>query len=188
MIKFVALALVVLVAAVLVVAATKPDTFQVQRTATIAAPPETIFPLINDLHSWGPWSPYEKKDPAMKRSYSGPAGGKGAVYEWDGNMQVGKGRIEIKESRAPSKIVLALDMIKPMEGHNTVGFTLVPHGGSTDVTWAMDGRTHYVAKVMSVFFSMDHMIGREFETGLANLKSLAEKQAATAKPAVAPAG
>ena len=180
MIKYIALALVAPVAAVLVVAATKPDMLHVQRTATIAAPPEVIFPLINDLRNWGPWSPYEKKDPGMKRTYGGTSAGQGATYEWDGNMQVGKGRIEIKESRPPARVVLALDMIKPMEGHNTVEFTLTPHGGSTDVTWAMDGCTHYVAKVMSVFFSMDRMIGREFETGLANLKSVAEKREAGA--------
>ena len=124
MIKVIASAVGVLVAAFLIYAATRPDTFRVQRTTTIKAPPEKIFPLINDFQRWGAWSPYEKKDPTMKRTLSGAATGKGAVYEWDGNKDVGKGRMEITESAPPSQVTLQLDFIRPFAAHNIVDFTL----------------------------------------------------------------
>src|SRR5512134_556486 len=126
MIKTVAIAVVFLVGAVLVFAATRPDVFRVQRAASIKAPPEKIFPLINDFSRWGAWSPYEKKDPAMKRSFSGPAAGKGAVYAWEGNQDVGQGRMEIADAAAPSRVSLKLDFVKPFEAHNRVNFTLDP--------------------------------------------------------------
>ncbi|HEX9463815.1 MAG TPA: SRPBCC family protein [Alphaproteobacteria bacterium] len=165
---------VVLVAAVLVVAATKPATFRVARTATIKAPPEKIFALIDDFQKWGTWSPYEKLDPAMQRTYGATTRGKDAVYAWDGNSKVGAGRMEIVEDSSPSKVTIKLDFARPFEAHNVAEFTLKPEGNATTVTWAMDGPFAYVAKVMSVFFDMDSMIGKEFETGLANLKALAE--------------
>jgi uncharacterized protein YndB with AHSA1/START domain len=160
---------------ILVHATTKPDSFTVQRSTTVKAPPEKIFALIDDLHGWGAWSPYEKKDPDMKRAFSGAPAGKGAVYEWDGDKDVGKGRMEIVDTATPSKIVIKLDFLKPFEGHNTAEFTMVPAGDSTAVTWAMYGPSPYVAKVMTTFVNMDTMIGRDFEVGLANLKTLAEK-------------
>jgi uncharacterized protein YndB with AHSA1/START domain len=171
----VAVLLVLVVAAVLVLAATKPDAFRVERTATIKAPPEKIFALINDLHGWGAWSPYEKKDPAMKRTFSGAASGKGAIYEWDGNKNVGKGRMEITETSPPSRIRIKLDFISPFEGHNAAEFTMAPKGDATSVTWAMDGPAPFISKVMQVFLNFDSMIGKDFEEGLANLKTLAEK-------------
>ena len=167
--------LVVVVAAVLAVAAAKPDIFRVQRAASIKAPPEKIFPLLNDLRSFATWSPYETKDPAMKRTYSGAASGKGAAYEWDGNRNVGKGRLEIADAVPPSKVTLKLDMIDPFEAKNIVEFTLEPKGEFTNVTWAMHGRVPYLAKVVHVFLDMDNMVGKDFETGLANLKVLAER-------------
>jgi Polyketide cyclase / dehydrase and lipid transport len=169
------IAVVVLIAAVLIFAARKPDTFRVQRAASIGAAADKIFPLINDFGNWGSWSPYEKKDPAMKRTFSAQTSGKGAVYEWDGNSQVGKGRIEIIDTSAPSRVTIKLDMIKPMEGHNIVDFTLEPRAGATQITWAMRGSCAYIAKVMSLFCDMDKMIGKDFEVGLANLKALAER-------------
>jgi hypothetical protein len=175
MLKTISIVVVVLIVALLVFAATKPDTFRVQRSASINAPPETLFPLINDLHSWGAWSPWEKMDPAMKRTYSGATNGKGAVYEWDGNRNVGQGRMEITESSPPSKVMIKLDFIKPFEAHNIAEFTLEAQGDSTNVTWAMHGPNRYIAKVMHLFFSMDSMVGKQFEAGLANLKAVAEK-------------
>lgn len=166
--------LLVLVAAVLVVASTKPDTFRVARTATIKAPPEEIFGFIDDFRKWDAWSPYEKLDPAMTRTYGATTKGKGAVYAWDGNSKVGAGRMEIIEDSPPSQITIKLDFARPFEGHNVAAFTLKAGEDATTVTWAMDGPLAYVAKVMSVFFDMDRMIGKEFETGLANLKALAE--------------
>lgn len=175
MIKAIGIIVILLIAAVLAFAATKPDSFRVQRAASIKAPPEKIFPFINDLRNFGAWSPYEKKDPAMKRSFSGPASGKGAVYEWDGDKNVGQGRMEIADTAPPSKVTIKLDFVRPFETHNMVEFTLAPKGDSTDVTWAMQGPAPYVAKLMHVFFDMDSMVGKDFEAGLANLKSLAEK-------------
>jgi carbon monoxide dehydrogenase subunit G len=166
---------VVLLAALFIYAATKPDVFRVQRAASIKAPPEKIFPFVNDLHRFGAWSPYEKKDPAMKRTFSGPESGSGAVYEWDGDKNVGQGRMEISETSPPSRVTIRLDFLRPFEAHNMVEFTLVPKGDATDVTWAMQGPVPYVAKIMHVFFDMDSMVGKDFEAGLANLKSITEK-------------
>jgi hypothetical protein len=173
--EIVVIAVVVLIAAVLIFAATRPGSFAVQRATSIGASPDKIFPLINDFKNWGAWSPYEKRDPAMKRTYSSATSGKGAVYEWHGNSQVGKGRIEITEASAPARVTIKLDMIKPMEGHNIVNFTLEPRGGATQVTWAMRGSCAYMAKVMGLFLDMDKMIGKDFESGLANLKTQAER-------------
>jgi uncharacterized protein YndB with AHSA1/START domain len=162
------------VAAVLLIAATKPDTFSIRRTATIKAPAEKIFPLIDNLRAQSAWSPFEK-DPAMKRTHSGAPTGKGAVYEWDGNRQVGRGRIEIVESKPASSILLKLDMFTPFEAHNMVEFTLTPNGSGTAVTWAMQGRQPYMAKVFSTIVNCDRMVGGQFEEGLAKLKALAER-------------
>jgi hypothetical protein len=173
----IAVVIVVLVVAALAYAATRPDTFRVQRSTSIMAPPEKILPLVNDLRSHGTWSPWEKKDPAMKRIYSGAASGKGAVYEWDGNRNIGKGRMEITDA-SPSKVVFKMDFLKPFEAHNTAEITMTPQGESanagTNVTWAIYGPNLFLGKVMGLVFNMDKMIGREFETGLANLKTRTE--------------
>jgi uncharacterized protein YndB with AHSA1/START domain len=175
MFKTIAIIVVALIAAVLLFAATKPDTFRVERSAGIKAPPEKVFALLNDFQRWDAWSPWEKKDPAMKRTFSVTTSGKGAQYAWEGNREVGQGRMEIVESVPPSKLAIKLDFLKPFEAHNLVEFTLGPRGDSTNVTWAMQGPSPYIAKVMQVFFSMDKMVGKDFEAGLANLKTVAEK-------------
>ncbi len=175
MFRTIAIVVISLIAALLIFATTQPDTFRVQRTTSIKAPPEKIAPLITDFHSWGSWSPWEKMDPAMKRTYSGAASGKGAAYAWEGNSKVGEGRMEITEASPPSKVTIRLDFIKPFEGHNIAEFTLEPKGDSTNVSWAMHGPTPYIAKIISVFVSMDRMIGKDFDTGLSNLKAVAEK-------------
>ena len=167
----------VAIAAVLAYAATRPDTFRIQRAASIQAPPEKIFPLIDDFRNWGAWSPWEKMDPALKRAYSGPPSGKGAVYEWEGNNKVGKGRMKIMDAPSPSRVTIKLDFLKPFEAHNTAEFTLTRRGGATDVTWTMHGPNLFIGKVMSLFFNMDRMVGKDFETGLANLKTVAQRQA-----------
>ena len=175
MLKIIGIVVVVLVAAVLAMAMTKADSFRVQRKTSIKAPPNKILPLLDDFHNWSSWSPWEKVDPSMNRSHSGAARGKGAVYEWDGNSKVGKGRMEITEVAPLSKVTIKLDFLKPFEGHNIAEFTLEPDGDSTNLTWAMHGPTPFVSKVMQVFISMDKMIGKDFEAGLANLKTVSEK-------------
>ena len=175
MLKIIVIVLVVLVAGILIYAATKPDTFTVQRSASIKAPPEKIFPLINDYRNWASWSPYETKDPAMKRTFGATTVGKGATYAWDGNKEVGQGSMEIQESVPPSRIAIKLDFLKPFEAHNMVDFTLEPQGEATRVSWSMRGPAPFISKVMHVFINMDNMVGRDFEAGLANLKAVAEK-------------
>src|SRR5437879_7233022 len=169
------IAVVLAIAIILIPVADKPDRFSVQRATTVKAPPENIFPLINDFHRWGTWSPYENKDPAMKRSYSGAAEGKGAVYGWEGNKNVGSGRMEILDIAAPSKIVIKLDFFTPFEGHNTAEFTMLPQGDATNVTWLMYGPLPFMGKIMHVFVNMDRMVGKDFEIGLANMKMLTEQ-------------
>ena len=175
MIKIIALVVVLATASVLIFAATKPDVFRVQRAASIKAPPDKVFPFINDFKRWEAWSPWEKKDPAMKRSFGATTGGKGATYAWEGNKDVGQGSMEITQSVPSSRIALKLDFVKPFEGHNVVEFTLEPNGDVTRVTWTMAGDTPYFAKIIHVFVNMDSMVGKDFEAGLANLKSIAEK-------------
>ncbi len=174
-IAVIAVVLAIAIAAVLILAATRPDRFSVQRATTVNAPAEKIFPLISDFHQWAGWSPYEHKDPAMKRAYSGAASGKGAVYAWDGNRNVGSGRMEILDASAPAKIVIKLDFFTPFEGHNTAEFTMLPQGDGTNLTWLMYGPAPFMAKIMHVFMNIDNMVGKDFEIGLANLKRLAEK-------------
>jgi hypothetical protein len=174
-ITIIAVILAIAIAVVLILAATKPDTLRVQRATSIRAPAERIFPMINDFHQWRGWSPYEDRDPALKRTYEGPDSGKGAVYAWDGNKNVGSGRMEILEASVPSKITIKLDFFKPFEGHNTAEFTMLPQGDVTNLTWTMHGPAVFMSKLMQVFINLDHMIGRDFEVGLANLKKLAEK-------------
>lgn len=175
MLKTIFIVVVLLIAAVLIYAATKPDAFRVQRTASINAPPDKVFGLINDFHTWASWSPWEKKDLGMKKTHSGPAQGKGAVLEWDGNKDVGTGRMEVLESVPASKIAIKLDFFKPFETHNQAEFILIPKDGSTGVTWAMYGPQPFMMKVMDLVMNMDKMVGKDFEDGLANLKALAEK-------------
>jgi uncharacterized protein YndB with AHSA1/START domain len=178
MLKIVGIVIVVVlvvVGAVLIYAATKPDAFRVQRAMGIKAPPEKIFALIDDFRRWSAWSPWEKLDPELKRIYSGEASGKGAVYAWEGNRKVGAGRMEIIDAPPPSRVAIKLDFMRPFEAHNTAEFTLEPRGDMTTVTWAMHGPNIFFGKVMSVFVDMDKMVGKDFETGLANLKVAAEQ-------------
>src|SRR6267154_2100152 len=174
-IAIVAVVLALAIAVVLILASRKPDLFRVHLVTIVKAPPEKIFSLINDFHQWGTWSPYETKDPAMKRSYSGTASGKGAVYAWQGNKNVGSGRMEILDASVPSKIVIKLDFFAPFEGHNTAEFTMLPQGDVTNVTWLMHGPVPFMAKIMHVLMNIDRMVGKDFEIGLANLKRLTEK-------------
>lgn len=164
------LVIVIIVAALLGLAATRPNTFRVERNATLPAAPDAIYPLIVDLHQWENWSPYEKKDPTMQRSFSGAASGKGAGYAWEGNSKVGAGRMEIIDAVPPGKVVIQLDFLRPMQARNTAEFTLLPLGDATQVTWAMYGPTNFMSKLMGVVINMDKMIGADFEVGLQNLQ------------------
>ena len=174
MLKTILVVVVLVIAAVLIYAATRPDTFRVERSASIKAPPEKIFPLIDDLHRMQAWSAWEKVDPGMKRAHSGAASGMGAVYEWEGNKEVGQGRMEITESSPPSRIAIRMNFIKPFAAQNTLEFTLKSEGGSTRVTQAIFGPSPYLSKLFGLFCNMDKMIGEKFEQSLAALKTAAE--------------
>jgi uncharacterized protein YndB with AHSA1/START domain len=167
--------LAAIVVAILLYATAKPDTFRIERAIAIQAPPERVFALVDDFRSWGSWSPWEKIDPAMKRSFSGADSGQGAVYAWEGNSDVGSGRMEITESVPSSKVVIDLHFLMPFESRNTTVFTIEPSANGTTVTWVMSGPSPYISKVMTTFFSMDKMLGGQFESGLANLKAVAER-------------
>ncbi|HLI98238.1 MAG TPA: SRPBCC family protein [Bradyrhizobium sp.] len=164
---------------VLILASTKPDHFSVRRSVMVMASAEKIFPLINDFHQWVNWSPWENKDPAMKRTYGGSESGQGAVYAWDGNKNVGSGRMEILDASLPSKIVIKLDFFKPFEGHNIVEFSMLSQsqaaGTATKIEWVMHGPAPFMHRVMQLFMNFDKMIGKDFEVGLANLKRATEK-------------
>ena len=175
MLKIIALVIIVALVAVLGVAATRPDSFRVERSTVIQAPPEKIYPLISDLKSFNTWNPFLRKEPQAKLTYSGPSAGVGAAYAWDGDKS-GNGRMEIVEARPAQKVAAKLDFTRPMEAHNRVEFDLqAQQGGGTRVSWAMTGPMPFVSKLFTLFFDMDTMVGSDFADGLANLKALAEK-------------
>jgi uncharacterized protein YndB with AHSA1/START domain len=175
MFKKIVMVFALVVVVILGLAMAQPDSFQVQRSATIKAPPEKVMAYLSDFHQWSAWSPWEKLDPNMKRTFSGAASGQGAVYEWLGNDEVGQGRMEITENAAPSKLAIKLDFIKPFKSTNQTVFTLQPQGDGTTVTWTMTGPSEFITKLMGVFVSMDKMIGKDFEKGLTQLQAAAEK-------------
>lgn len=176
MLKTIFLLLLAVIVALCGYAASRPDTFRVERSITINASPKAIYPLINDFHQWEAWSPWEKIDPQIQRTYSGAHEGVGAIYAWSGNKDIGSGRMEIVESVPESKIILKLDFVTPFEAHNMVEFTLAGQGDSTLVTQAMYGPSPFISKLVGIFFSMDKMVGDKYEEGLRNLRTLAEKR------------
>ena len=177
MLKIILIVVAVAIAGFLAYAATLPDAFRVSRSVVVQATPENVFPLINDLHRFNTWNPFNKKDPNIKGTYTGPAAGPGSKYAFQGNNDVGSGDLEITESAAPSRVVMALNMVAPMKASNKVTFTIQPEGSGTRVTWTMEGDSPYFAKLIHVVFDMDKMIGKDFENGLAGLKTLGETPA-----------
>ena len=175
MLKIIVILIILAIIIALIFAATKANTFRIERSINIKASPEKIFPFIIDFHHMKSWSAWEAIDPAMKRSFSGAESGKGAMYAWDGNKEIGQGSMEILESIPSSNVLIKIDFYKPFEAHNTVEFTLVPNGETTTVSHAMYGPSPFISKLMSLAFNMDKMVGSKFEEGLANLKAIAEK-------------
>jgi uncharacterized protein YndB with AHSA1/START domain len=165
----------VLIGAVLAFAATRPNTFLIERSLSIKAPPEKIFALINNFHDWIRWAPQDTEDPSMKRTFNGPESGTGAISDWTSTGSAGRGRMSITESVAPHRISVDVDWVKPFKAHNVNLFSLEPDGASTRATWSMRGTNVYMLKVMSVFVNMDRMMGKHFEAGLENLKRAAEE-------------
>ena len=164
-----------LIGLVLTIAATKPKTFRIERSISIDAPPERVFMLIDNLGSWPRWAPQDREDPTMKRTYSGPINGIGAVSEWTGSGNSGRGRMLITDSLPSTRISLQVDWVKPFVARNVNDFVLESTGTSTTVTWTMQGPNLYVMRIMSIFVNMDRTMGKHFEAGLANLKAVAEQ-------------
>lgn len=164
-----------LVVILLIVAAMKPNHFRIERSARIAAAPDTIHPYIADFHKWSAWSPFDKldKEGDIKREYTGAASGRGAVYAWDGK-KAGAGRMEILES-SPARTLIKLDFLRPFPANNTAEFTLAPADGATVITWAMYGPSTFVSKLMNVFVSSEKFVGPMFEQGLNSLKTATER-------------
>ncbi len=175
MLKIILVVIGTLAAGVLVLAALQPDSFRIERKTVIKAAPEKVFAHLEDFHAWGAWSPWEKMDPAMQREFTGPASGKGAAYAWNGNKKVGSGRMEILEAVPGQQLLVKLDFLSPFEAHNTAEFTLTPVADGTEVNWAMYGPQTFIGKVMCLIFSMERMVGPDFEAGLASLKAISEK-------------
>ncbi len=174
MLKTVGIILLVLLGALLLMALRQPDTFAIERSVVVSAPPEAIYPRIADLHHWQTWSPYEKLDPQMKKVFNGLPGTAGASYYWSGNAKAGEGTMTVRELTPPWKITIQMDMVRPIEGQDVVEFNLEPADGGTRVTWAMRGANPFLSKIAGVFMNMDTMIGRDLEVGLASLKTQAE--------------
>jgi uncharacterized protein YndB with AHSA1/START domain len=166
--------LVVLVALFVFIVAMRPSDFRVTRSAAITAPPEQVFPQVNELRNWEAWNPWGEMDPNCKMTYDGPAAGVGATYAWAGNNKVGQGRNTITESKPNQLVRFRLEFEKPMKATNTAEFTFQPDGDQTIVTWTMSGKNNFVGKAFGLVIDCDKMIGSQFENGLAQMKSLVE--------------
>lgn len=167
--------LVVFIIGVTAIAATKPDESVVSRSIEINAPPEKVFPLVNDFRNWTQWSPWEKLDPNLQRTYSGAESGQGSHYAWQGNDDIGSGEMTVTESTPPSRVVIALRFITPFQASNVTEFAFTPRGPQTQVVWTMRGPSPFMMKMMSVVFDFDAMVGKDFESGLAAMKAAAER-------------
>ena len=168
------------VAVLLAVVATRPDQFRIERSTTIAAPPEVIFPLVSDFHQWARWSPWEKLDPAMKKTFSGAPAGVGAGYAWDGNSKAGAGRMSMTESKPSERVAIQLEFLRPMQATNLTEFALKPAAGGAAVNWAMSGHNNFMTKAFGLFVNIEKLVGKDFEEGLASLKRLSETEAKSA--------
>ena len=177
MLRKVLIGLAALVVVLLAVIATRPSTYRVERSTRIGAPPDVVFGLVNDFHAWDRWSPWAKLDPTMKTTYGGPPSGVGASYAWNGDAKVGEGNMRITESRPAQKVGIRLEFIKPMAGLVQTDFSFRPEAGATQVSWAMSGTNDFLGKAFSLFADMDAMIGKDFEKGLAAMRTEAEAEA-----------
>jgi hypothetical protein len=177
MLKKVLLAVAVLVVVFIGVVISRPDTYHVERSRTVAAPADIAFAHVADLHAWEEWSPWDKLDPNMKKTHEGTPQTAGASYAWEGNDQVGKGKMTLTEVLPPSSVTIKLDFIEPFASTATTRFTFAPEGSGTKVTWAMDGNNDFMGKAFGMFMNMDKMIGADFEKGLGQLKVRVEADA-----------
>ncbi|XXX78258.1 SRPBCC family protein [Sorangium sp. So ce134] len=177
--KRVGLGLLAVILLFVIVVMTRPSTFRVERSATLAAPVDAVYAQVADFHAWQGWSPWEKLDPSMKKTFGGPESGVGASYAWSGNDDVGEGNMTITDAKQPSNVTIRLEFIKPFAATNTTTFTLAPAPGGTRVTWAMEGENSFLGKAFGIFMDMDEMIGADFEKGLGAMKQIVESKVAS---------
>jgi polyketide cyclase/dehydrase/lipid transport protein len=188
MLKKALIAIAALVAVLLIVVATRPNTYHVERSAKIEAPADLIFAEVNDFRTLPEWSPWAKLDPAMQTTISTPSTGVGATYAWQGNKKVGKGKMTVTESQAPTHVKERLEFLEPFASTADADFHIKPEGGSAaTVTWSMDGKATFMAKAVGLVMNMDKTVGKSFEEGLSNLKRVTEAKRAAAPTAAAPA-
>jgi len=174
MLKKILIGIAAVIVLFVIVVATRPAEFRIERSTVVAAPPERPFSQVNDFHAWPGWSPWEKLDPGMKRTHGGAPAGVGATYAWIGNDDVGEGRMTIEKSDKDKTIGIKLEFIKPFAATNQTTFTFTPEGSGTKVNWAMEGQNSFMAKAASLFMDMDKLVGADFERGLASLKTISE--------------
>jgi hypothetical protein len=174
--KKIGLAVAAVIVVFVIVVATRPAEFHYERSVVAEAPADAVFPLVNDFHRWAAWSPWDKMDPKMQRTFDGAPAGIGAKYAWTGNSQVGEGRMSVEESKANELVKIKLEFVKPFTATNLATFTIRPTGKGVTVTWAMDGQNSFIAKAIGLFVDMDKMIGNDFERGLAGIKDLAQQE------------
>ncbi len=170
------LALGFMVVGLVVVVAGRPDEFVVTRSTRISAPPERVFPRVNELRKWEDWSPWAKLDPQAGSTFEGPAAGVGSVMSWDGNKKVGAGKMTILESKPSERISIKLEFLRPFQATNTAEFQFNPDNAATVVAWSMRGKNNLFFKVFGLLMNCDDMVGKDFEKGLASLKTVAERQ------------
>lgn len=174
MAKKIGIAVLGLLVVLIVVIALRPAHFRIERSAVVAAPPSAVFEQVNDFHNWPKWSPWEKLDPGMKKTFSGPPAGNGAAYAWTGNDKAGEGKMTITGSKPSEQVDIQLEFIKPFAATNQATFKLTPSGAGTNVQWVMEGNNGFVSKAFALFVDVDKMVGKDFEQGLANLNVAAK--------------
>jgi carbon monoxide dehydrogenase subunit G len=177
MLQKILIGVVVVIILFVIVVATRPAAFKIERSETMSAPPEVVFAQINDLHKWSGWSPWEKLDPEMKRTYEGAPSGTGAIYTWSGNSEAGEGKMTIEKSEKSAVVVIKLEFIRPFAAVNMTTFTLTPAGATTKVTWSMEGERNFGQKAAALFIDLEKLVGGDFERGLAAMKTVSEAAA-----------
>jgi len=182
MVKKIGIGFAVVLGVFALVVATRPAAFHIERSTTIDAPPGVVFPLVNDFHAWTRWSPYENRDPSMTREFAGATSGEGAIYSWEGNDDIGAGRMTLTRSVPNERVAIRLEFSRPMTATNQVEFVFQASGDDTRVVWGMDGHNGFLGKLISLFLDMDAMVGGDFEAGLAAMKAAAEADARPADP------
>ncbi len=169
--------LVALVVIILVLALIAPKSYDVFRTVDIDRPKNQVFEYLRFLKNQDEWSPWAKKDPNMFKKYTGTDGEVGCVSYWKGNKEVGEGQQEITRIIPGKRVDGELRFLKPWKSTSDC-YLIADDGahGKTKVTWGFSGKNKFPISIMMLFMNMDKMIGKDFEEGLASLKTRLESE------------